>query len=652
MGNGEWGIGSGEWGVESGEGTVEGSSLSSSLFLLPSSFLSLPSSAMSRSLQVQTQYLPLLKAALLRNGFPSQKLLAEALALSPSTVSNFLNGKPVDYLNFLELCRALGKEWRDLADLTTGLETETAEPPRRTILLRYHNACPTPLGQELQNALRLAGHDVLRGDDRGEPGDHLVQANYWILLLGPACLGNELLVESVRYALRLREQQGQPYIFPLWCSGFGDHRGLNLSQSLIPLLNGLPLWNWSGHLSSLQGHLLPLLKEGRSTLPLQHPWTIAWDELGPSPSPSGSSKASEVLPPQGLQPSLEWPEGQVPLHSPFYIDRPPIEEQCRSALAQSGSLLRIRAPRQMGKSSLLLRIAHWAETQGDRSLCLNLQLANRRVFNSSDTFLQWFCASLLMTFEHSTEGVPGLTQTGFDRVSEAWQLAPLIGSNQCCKAFLEQHLLGQSIGAMTLILDAVDRVFEYPDIADDFFGLLRALHEEGKHNPLWQRLRLVLAHATEVYIPLDLNKSPFNVGIPIELPDFTFSQVQHLAERYPLGWSGAALQRLVETIGGHPYLIRLALYHGAQNSGPEELLANLSTEAGIYRDHLRRQGWYLETHPPLLAAMRQVLAEPQGVQLPSPLAFQLQSLGLIYFTGNQARIRYPLYQQYFSDRFL
>jgi transcriptional regulator with XRE-family HTH domain len=513
---------------------------------------------MSRSLQVQTQYLPTLKAALLRNGFPSQKLLAEALALSPSTVSNFLNGKPVDYLNFLELCHALGQEWRDLADLTVrlGSQPETGEPPRRTILLRYQDACPAPLGQELQNALKLAGHDVLRGDDRGAPGDHLVQVNYWILLLGPACLGNELLVESVRYALNLREHQGQPYIFPLWCSGFEDRRGVNLSQSLIPLLNAFPLWNWAGHVSSLVGNLLPLLKEGRSTLPLQHPWTMAWEDL-PLPQ-SGLNLLSSTSRSDPNAP-LEWPEGQVPLNSQFYIDRPPIEEQCQRALAQSGSLVRIRAPRQMGKSSLLLRIAHWAHNQGDRALSLNLQLANRRVFNSSDTFLQWFCASLLMAFEQSTG-----TQTGLDRVSEAWQLAPLIGSNQCCKAFLEQNLLGQSPGAITLILDAVDRVFEYPDIADDFFGLLRALHEEGKHNPLWQRLRLVLAHSTEVYIPLDLNKSPFNVGIPIELPDFTFSQVQHLAERYPPSGSGVDLQRLTAAIGGHPYLMRLALYHGAQ----------------------------------------------------------------------------------------
>ncbi|MEY2976552.1 MAG: AAA-like domain-containing protein [Prochlorotrichaceae cyanobacterium] len=596
---------------------------------------------MPRSLQVQSQYLPLLKSALLRNGFPSQKLLAEALELSPSTVSNFLNGKPVDYLNFLELCHALGKEWRDLADLTARAhspQSDAGDFPRRTIVLRYQDACPATVGQEFQNALKLAGHDVLCGDDRGEPGDHLAQANYWILLLAPACLGNELLLESVRYALNLREQQGQPHIFPLWCAG--EAAPVNLCQSVLQLLNPLPLWCWTGHLASLVGHLLPLLKEGRSALPLNHPWTMAWEHL--DQAPGISSPPATFSPPR----PLEWPEGQVPLNSPFYVDRPPIEVQCQRALAQPGSLIRIRAPRQMGKSSLLLRIAQWAQQQGDRPLSLNLQLANRRVFTNSDTFLQWFCASLLMNFE-----AEGVDRSGLERISEGWQLAPLIGSNQCCKAFLEQYLLGKSAVPITLILDAVDRVFEYPDLADDFLGLLRALHEEAKYNPRWQRLRLVIAHATEVYIPLDLNKSPFNVGVPIELPDLTAEQVQGLAERYQLRWSPQALQTLAEAIGGHPYLVRLAFHHAVHHAlSPEDLLTNLHTEAGIYRDHLRRQSWYLETHPPLLAAMQRLLAEPEGLPLPSTIAFQLQSLGLTNLVGNHSQVRYTLYHRYFSDR--
>ena len=55
-----------------------------------------------------------------------------------------------------------------------------------------------------------------------------------------------------------------------------------------------------------------------------------------------------------------------------------------------------------------------------------------------------------------------------------------------------------------LALDEVDAVFPYPDIADNFFALLRAWYEEAKTNEVWQNLRLVLVHSTDAYIPFNV----------------------------------------------------------------------------------------------------------------------------------------------------
>ena len=49
---------------------------------------------------------------------------------------------------------------------------------------------------------------------------------------------------------------------------------------------------------------------------------------------------------------LEEPEGQVPLNSPFYVERPPVEQDCYDGINHHGALIRIKAPRQMGKTSL------------------------------------------------------------------------------------------------------------------------------------------------------------------------------------------------------------------------------------------------------------------------------------------------------------
>lgn len=78
---------------------------------------------------------------------------------------------------------------------------------------------------------------------------------------------------------------------------------------------------------------------------------------------------------------------------------------------------------------------------------------------------------------------------------------------------------------------------------------------------MWQKLRIVIAHSQEVYINLDINNSPFNVGFDVELGEFNLLQIKELVKRHKLNWSENDTQKLIEMIGGHPYLLRLGLYH-------------------------------------------------------------------------------------------
>lgn len=70
---------------------------------------------MGRSRKVAPEYIKKVKSALQRNGYPSQKALAIEVGLAESTVKNFLNGLPVDYLNFVELCEKLNLDWQEIA---------------------------------------------------------------------------------------------------------------------------------------------------------------------------------------------------------------------------------------------------------------------------------------------------------------------------------------------------------------------------------------------------------------------------------------------------------------------------------------------------------------------------------------------------------
>ncbi len=63
----------------------------------------------SRSLRVHPDYINKVKTAV-KHRYPRQKDLAEDLGFSLATVNNFLNGKPVDNLNFHDICRKLDKD--------------------------------------------------------------------------------------------------------------------------------------------------------------------------------------------------------------------------------------------------------------------------------------------------------------------------------------------------------------------------------------------------------------------------------------------------------------------------------------------------------------------------------------------------------------
>ncbi len=70
---------------------------------------------MSRSLRVDQKFIEEVKFALKRHRFPSQNAFAKELGMALSTVNNFLNGKAVDFANFLEICDKLGLDWQDVA---------------------------------------------------------------------------------------------------------------------------------------------------------------------------------------------------------------------------------------------------------------------------------------------------------------------------------------------------------------------------------------------------------------------------------------------------------------------------------------------------------------------------------------------------------
>jgi serine/threonine protein kinase len=508
------------------------------------------------------------------------------------------------------------------------------------IFISYRNLEPEHgLAQRLRDAFAAAGYESFMSGEVMQLGDgwlprinHALKAcDFFLVLLSPQSAHSEIVLEEIRTVKALQDLQSlsKPVILPIRVN-------LPLTSPLNYELRGhlhriqQRIWKSPADEAALIQEILAVVDSSpESQVSREEPTTSG---VLPTVPPAYPKRDTPPLP--VAEPEL--PEGQMSLASSFYVERSPIESRCYETILQPGSLIRIKAPRQMGKTSLMARTLHHAAQQNCRSVSLSLQLADSKVFTDLDKFLRWLCASVGRRLQ-----LP-------NQMPQYWD--DIFGSKYNCTAYFEEYLLPSLNVPLVLGLDEVDRVFTYPEIASDFFGLLRAWHEEAKNRDVWKKLRLVVVHSTEVYIPLNVNQSPFNVGLPIELPEFDVKQVAQLAQRYGLPWGSSEISQLMTMVGGHPYLVRLAMYHIARNDTTlTTLLQSAPTETGLYRDHLHSYLWNLQQHPELIGALQQVMASPEAVQLESQLLFRLHSLGLIRLEGNQAKLRCELYRQYFQQ---
>ncbi|MBD2545414.1 AAA-like domain-containing protein [Planktothricoides raciborskii] len=322
-----------------------------------------------------------------------------------------------------------------------------------------------------------------------------------------------------------------------------------------------------------------------------------------------------------------------------YVERPPLESRCYETLLQPGSLIRIKAPAGMGKTLLSLRMLEGVAPQNYRTVYLNLNLAAETECSNLDKFLQWFCV------------IVGKKMRIKNQLADYWD-DRYSSSTVNCTEYFEQYLLPSEDSPLVLCLDEVERIFPYHQVAEGFLGLLRAWHEDAKINETWKQLRLMVVHATEVYIPLNINQSPFNVGVPVELPEFKPQQIRDLARCYGLELNLNQVNQLMKMVGGHPHLVQQALSQLRiyQQLTLDQLLADAPTEAGIYSHHLRENLLSLQKHPDLLEALKQVVFAAKPVRLDSTIAYKLQSMGLVQMQGNDCTPRCDLYAKYFRDR--
>jgi hypothetical protein len=452
--------------------------------------------------------------------------------------------------------------------------------------------------------------------------DALLKCHYLVVFLSAESIVSNMVRHEVEVA-----HKHQKHILPIRIGFEGE-----LPYDLGAYIHRSQYLSWKpempGHeLAARIGDALPIVRPpGRMQAPeisyAGETQLRAADQLG-IPLPVADPR---------LVASLE--SGALQLSSPFYVRRPAdtVAEKCLDSA--EGTTI-VRGPRQMGKSSLLARLHARAQTLGRKSYYVDFQLMDRNHLIDLDGL-----------FRHLARQIQRTLGTAIDP-RKVWDDSD--GPKANMTYYLEDAVLASAEAPVHVIFDEAERLFELP-YRDDFFSTVRGWHNLRATNPRFGRLCVIIGHAeTPSRWIQDIHQSPFNVGQSIAIDGFELAEVAELNRRYgsPIA-NGNGLSWLLDFLGGHPYLTRLALHTLAtRGCSFSELTGSLDDQSGPFADHLRGVIWTLGRTPEIRESFRQILL---GRSCEDEMHYQcLWAVGLISGKNRMgARARCRLYQQFFE----
>lgn len=460
-------------------------------------------------------------------------------------------------------------------------------------------------------------------------------AEFFIVLLSKESILSDMVRQEVKLAHELAKKRGKRFIIlPIRVDFTGE-----LPYDLGAYLDRIQYALWRKEedfndiaqqvLKAIDKHeQLPLKKEpiepgedDVSTASLQGLFDVT-DAIG-APLPKADPR---------VVPQVELETGTVKLDSPFYVKRK-ADLEFLEQIQKKGTTFIVKGPRQMGKSSLLVRAQVEAKKQQQKCCYLDFQFIDQSHLTGLDTFFQYLARKMCRVFKTAV------------KPDDCWD--DYLGSKESITEFIKEALLEQAQSPILILMDEVDRLFNQP-FRDDFFSTIRGWHNLRAAEECWNNLNLVIAHSTEPYLWIqDINQSPFNVGFRIELEDFDFQQVKELNAKHgkPLK-KDKEIQELIELTGGQPYLVRLGLYTMLKSNFSNSQLKETATgDRGPFGDHLRQILWRLQGKKGLIDSLRQILRK--GMCDYEPHFLRLRSAGVVKGeTRDRVQMRCQLYEDY------
>lgn len=208
-----------------------------------------------------------------------------------------------------------------------------------------------------------------------------------------------------------------------------------------------------------------------------------------------------------------------------------------------GEFCYILAPRQIGKSSLRIRVGQALAREGVR--CVSIDFSG--IGSTSVTIDEWY-------YSIADDIAQAL---GLPNLDLFWTTHQHLTPVHRWYRFIRNELLDRVTGPVVVFIDEVDSVLALSFATDDFFASIRSAYNLRADDPDYGRLTFCLLG---VAAPADLIqnsvRTPFNIGREIRLDDFSRAELATL--RPGLEGLGCDPDALLDAVyvwtAGHPYM--------------------------------------------------------------------------------------------------